>query len=430
MKSKFIWKKALKLIPGGNGLLSKRPLRFLPSGWPTYFKDAKGIDINSLDNKNYKDFSIMGIGTAILGYANNYVDKKVKEAISKGINTTLNCYEEYLLAKELLKHDRFAQQVKFAKGGGEAMAMAIRIARSSTKKYKVIFSGYHGWHDWYISANLSNIKNLNNHLLKNLKPLGIPKTLKNSTIPVDFNNEKKLIEIFKKNKDAGILVVEGARNQYLSSNFVKTINQLKRKKKIIVIVDEITSGWRETLGGVYKKAGLNPDIVIYGKALGNGYPISAVIGKKKFMEKGNKTFISSTAWTERVGFVAALSTIDFIKKNKVFKNIKKKGKFILNSWISLAKKNNLKITTNNFYSMPSFYFNYENIDNEVLHTMFTKLMLEEKYLATNYMFISFAHTDEKINKYLKSCDKVFFKISKFLKTMISKNSKTKRRLTY
>ena len=230
MKSQYIWKNALKLIPGGNGLLSKRPLRFLPSGWPTYFKDAKGININSLDNKNYKDFSIMGIGTAILGYANSHVDKQVKEAISKGINTTLNCYEEYLLAKELLKHDRFAQQVKFAKGGGEAMAMAIRIARSSTKKYKVVFSGYHGWHDWYISANLSNIKNLNNHLLKNLRPLGIPKSLKNSTIPVDFNNEKKLIQIFKKNKDAGILVVEGARNQYLSPNFVKTINQLKRKK--------------------------------------------------------------------------------------------------------------------------------------------------------------------------------------------------------
>ena len=391
MKSKNIWKNALKLIPGGNGLLSKRPLRFLPSGWPTYFKDAKGINIKALDNKNYKDFSIMGIGTAILGYSNSYVDKKVKKAISKGINTTLNCYEEYLLAKELLKHDRFAQQVKFAKGGGEAMAMAIRIARSSTKKYKVVFSGYHGWHDWYISANLSNIKNLNNHLLKNLRPLGIPKSLKNSTIPVDFNNEKKLIQIFKKNKDAGILVVEGARNQYLSPNFVKTINQLKRKKKIIVIVDEITSGWRETLGGVYKKAGLHPDIVIYGKALGNGYPISAVIGKK-FMEKGNKTFISSTAWTERVGFVAALSTIDFMKKNKVFKNIKKRQ--IYTKFMDIFAKNNLKITTNNFYSMPSFYFNYKNIDNEVLHTMFTKLMLEEKYLATNYMFISFAHTDK------------------------------------
>ena len=424
-----LWKKAEKIIPGGNGLLSKRPKRFLSSGWPTYFKKAKGIYLWTLDNKKLVDFSIMGIGTAILGYANNTIDKKVKLAIDKGINTTLNCIEEYQLAKEILKYNKFAQQVKFAKGGGEAMAMAIRIARSNSKKYKVVFSGYHGWHDWYISANLSDIQNLNNHLLKDLKPLGVPSNLKNSIMPLKFNDHEQLIKIFKENKDAGILVIEGARNDYPSKEFVKAINKLKIKKKIIVIVDEITSGWRECLGGVYKKVNLNPDIVVYGKALGNGYPISAVVGKRKIMEISNQTFISSTAWTERIGFVAALATIRFMKKNNVSSKIMKKGKKIIDGWKKLAFKNQLEITTNKFYSMPTFSFNYEK-NNDKLSTLFTKYMLEKGYIATNYMFITFAHNENEIKKYLKVCNVVFKKIKQDLSNKVKLKKITSRKMTY
>ena len=282
MNYQKLWTNAEKIIPGGNSLLSKRPKRFLQNGkWPTYYKKAKGIYLWTLDNKKLIDFSIMGIGTAILGYANNKIDNKVKKAIDKGINTTLNCLEEYNLAKEILKHNKFADQVKFAKGGGEAMSVAIRIARSNSKNHKIIFSGYHGWHDWYISANLSNSKNLNNHLFKNLKPLGVPRNLKNSIIPLKFNDHHQLIKLFNKNKDVNILVIEGARNDYPSKKFVDTINKLQKRKKIILIIDEITSGWRECLGGIYSKFNLKPDIVVYGKAIGNGYPISAIVGKKK-----------------------------------------------------------------------------------------------------------------------------------------------------
>ncbi len=235
-KHKKLWLNAKKIIPGGNGLLSKRPERFLPNNWPTYYIKAKGIFVWTLDNKKLIDFSIMGIGTAILGYSNSTIDTKVKKAIDNGINTTLNCVEEYELAKEILKYNKFADQVKFAKGGGEAMAMAIRIARSNSNKYKIIFSGYHGWHDWYIAANLSDVKNLNNHLLKNLKPLGIPKTLKNTIIPLKFNDHNQLLKLFKKNKDVNIMVIEGARNDYPSKKFVETINKLQRKKKLFLLL--------------------------------------------------------------------------------------------------------------------------------------------------------------------------------------------------
>ncbi len=428
-KHKKLWLNAKKIIPGGNGLLSKRPERFLPNNWPTYYIKAKGIFVWTLDNKKLIDFSIMGIGTAILGYSNSTIDTKVKKAIDNGINTTLNCVEEYELAKEILKYNKFADQVKFAKGGGEAMAMAIRIARSNSNKYKIIFSGYHGWHDWYIAANLSDVKNLNNHLLKNLKPLGIPKTLKNTIIPLKFNDHNQLLKLFKKNKDVNIMVIEGARNDYPSKKFVETINKLQRKKKIILIIDEITSGWRESLGGIYKKVNLKPDIVVYGKALGNGYPISAVVGKKKIMEKSNHTFISSTAWTERIGFVAALETIKFMKKYKVPYLIKKRGKMIVEGWKSIAKKQKIKITTNKFYPMPTFNFNYSG-KNEMLHTLFTKYMLEKGYLSTNYMFVTYAHNKTTIDKYLRNCEKVFIKINKDIKNLKSFGKPIERKFTY
>ena len=279
MKSKYYWNEAIKIIPGGNGLLSKRPNRFLPNGWPTFYSKAKGINIWDLKNKKYIDFSIMGVGTAVLGYANSEIDNKVTKFLKKGVNTTLNCLEEFLLAKKILKYDKFADQVKFARGGGEAMSIAIRIARSQSKNIKIAFSGYHGWHDWYLAANLKSKKNLNNHLLKNLDPKGVPRGLKDSVIPFNFNDTKSLESICRKKKLAAI-VIEGARGTYPSKNFVKKINYLKKKYKTCLIIDEITSGWRERAGGIYKSVGLKPDIVVYGKALGNGYAISAIVGKK------------------------------------------------------------------------------------------------------------------------------------------------------
>ena len=413
MKSKYYWNKAIKIIPGGNGLLSKRPNRFLPDGWPTYYSKAKGINIWDLQNKKYIDFSIMGVGTAILGYANSEIDNKVSKFLKRGVNTTLNCLEEFLLAKKILKYDKFADQVKFARGGGEAMSIAIRIARSQSKNIKIAFSGYHGWHDWYLAANLKNKKNLNNHLLKDLEPKGVPKGLKDTVVPFDFNDFKSLEDICKKNKFAAI-VIEGTRRTYPSKKFVKKINYLKNKYKTCLIIDEITSGWRERTGGIYKTVGLKPDIVVYGKALGNGYAISAIVGKKKFMNKVQDSFVSSTAWTERVGFVSAISTIDYFVKYKVGYSIRKNGKHLLDSWKKIAKKNNLKINVTEFLGMPSFSFDY-GIINEKLHTYFTELMLKKGYLATNDLSITYAHKKKDIDKYLKNCHEVFKVISKSIK---------------
>tara|TARA_B100000767_G_scaffold108865_1_gene104338 strand:+ start:12995 stop:14299 length:1305 start_codon:yes stop_codon:yes gene_type:complete len=411
--AKLLWQRAQKMIPGGNGLLSKRPERFLPNGWPTYFTKSKGVFIWDLNNKKYIDMSIMGIGTSVLGYNNSYINTFVKKKIDLGINTTLNCIEEFMLAKELLKVDKFADQVKFARGGGEAMSLAVRIARSKTRKSKVLFCGYHGWHDWYLAANLKNINHLNNHLLKKLKPLGVPKELKNSAIPFNSDDINKLVKLTSKN-DIAAIVIEPSRFSYLEKKFVKKLNQLCIKKRIILIVDEITSGWRECLGGVYKKVGLKPNIVVYGKALGNGYAISALVGSKKIMDIAQDTFISSTAWTERVGFAAALAVINYHKKYNVFKHNIEIGKTIRDGLIKSSKKHNIKLSVNKINTVINFNFLY-NKREEYLNTLFTELMLKKKFLATNLIYVSYFHKKEIVKKYLNEVDDVFSTISKSLK---------------
>ncbi len=428
ISAKKIWSNALKIIPGGNGLLSKRPERFSTSFWPTYFSKANGICLWDLNGKKYKDMSIMGIGTSILGYKNQSVDTKVIKSINKGVNTTLNSLDEYILARKILKYDKFANKVKFAKAGGEAMSMAIRIARAKNKNSKIAFSGYHGWQDWYIAANLKNKKNLNNHLLKDLVPLGIPKELSGTVLPFEFNNFEQIKNLTNKNKLSAI-VIECGRYSYLSKDFVKKINSLCFKKNICLIVDEITTGWRETNGGVYKSLGIKPDIVVYGKAIGNGYAISAVVGKEKYMKLANKTFISSTAWTESTGFAAGIAVIDFFEKKKVSKHLIKIGKLVKKGWIKCAEKSQIKIEVGKMKTIPSFRFLYGK-NNEKIYTYFTDMMLKEQYLATNTIYLSYKHKEQDIKNYLKSVNKVFKKIHLLMKNKKSLKKVPIRKYNY
>ena len=418
-KKNKLWFEAIKVIPGGNGLLSKRPERFLPEYWPTYYKKCKGIKVTDLDNRSYLDFSNMAVGSCILGYSNSEVNNFVKKNIDVGNNCTLNSPLEVQLAKKIiLLHPEF-QKVKFAKTGGEAIAIAIRISRAFTNSSTVAFSGYHGWHDWYLATNLNSNKNLNEHLLPGLSPLGVPKKLISTALPVKFNDVDDLNKIFSKKNYPKILIVEGARFNKMDKNFANKINEIKTKKNIILIIDEITSGWRSRNGGVYKFSKLNPDIVVYGKSIGNGYPISIVVGKEEVMDYAQDTFISSSLWTESTGFAAAIKTIDIFKSKNVAKFLNNQGKYIEKKWFEIAHKTNINIETNNFKPLITFKFK-DFKDSDMISTYFTQEMLKEGFLATNSIYLSYAHKTKLINLYLKSFEKVFKKISKN-KNEINKN---------
>ncbi len=405
---KSLWKIAKKLMPGGNMFLSKRPERFLPLNWPVYYSKSKGCIVHDLNKNQYYDM-IMSIGTNVLGYSNSSINNSVIRAIKEGTMSTLNCPEEPLLAKELLKMHNWAGQAKFARSGGEANAIAIRIARSFTGKDKVAICGYHGWHDWYLAANLSKKENLKEHLLPGLKPKGVPKNLKNTIYPFSYNNFNELISIVKKH-DIGTIKMEVTRNYLPKDNFLKKVRKLATQKKIVLIFDECTSGFRQTFGGIHKFFGVNPDLATFGKTLGNGHPITAIIGKKKIMNSSQSSFISSTFWSERVGFVAALKTLEIMKKTQSWKKITKSGNYIKSQWNLLSKKNKIKIEIQGLPAICSFkvmskYSNHYN-------TYITQEMLSNGFLANNSIYVSTTHTKTIIKKYLKILDKCFFNIGK------------------
>lgn len=410
-----LYKQAKKIIPGGTQLLSKRPEMFLPEFWPAYYKKAKGCQVWDLDGNEYTDVSYMGIGASVLGYAFDAVDDKAKKAIDEGVMCTLNAPEEYFLAEKLLKLHPWADMVRYSKSGGEAVAMAVRIARAYTGKDKVLICGYHGWHDWYLSANLTGDDSLGEHLLNGLDPAGVPKGLAGTNIPFHYNNLEEFKQIIEANKnEIAAIVMEPIRNDYPNNGFLESIRSIATEKGIVLIFDEITAGFRLTCGGSHLVLEIEPDMAVFGKAIANGYPITAVIGKKDVMSAAQDTFISSTFWTEKVGLAAAIASIEFYEKNKVEDHLAKIGQKVQEGWKECAERNNISIHISGIYPLSHFEFMYE--DSLALKTYFTQEMLKQRFLASNAFYVSLAHTEEVVNNYLEACDKVFSNIHNIFKS--------------
>ena len=408
--SREMWNKAIQIIPGGNGLLSKRPERYAPDIWPTYFNKAVGVNIEDIDGNSFVDMAQMGIGSAILGYSNKELNEAVNQAVSNGVNTTLNAPEEVLLAEKLLELNSFAGGVKFARGGGEAMSIAIRIARAASGREKVAFSGYHGWTDWYIAANLNQGDELSEHLIPGLRPLGVPKGLVKTSLPFKYNDVEDFKNLVKTHPDIGVICIEGARYDFPTQEFLNEIMDYAKKNNIVLVSDEITSGWRMTDGGVYKITNFKPDIVVYAKGLGGGHPISAVVGKREVMDYAQDTFISSTMWTENIGFVAALKTIEILTREKGWEKLIRIGTQIGDGWSELAKKHNLKLKVTDFKPLITFKLCYGDLNNRI-QTLFTQEMLKKGYLAASSVYVSMAHSKKIVDRYLESVDDVFYTLS-------------------
>jgi glutamate-1-semialdehyde 2,1-aminomutase len=399
-----LWKRAKRLIPGGNMLLSKRAEMFLPDQWPAYFSKAKGCKVWDLDGVEYTDMCIMGIGTNTLGYGNEEVDAAVRETIANGNMSTLNCPEEVYLAERLIELHPWAEMARFARSGGEANAIAIRIARTASGKDKVAICGYHGWHDWYLAANLGDDASLDGHLLPGLDPKGVPQNLRGSVLPFQYNRFDEL-EALVAAHDIGVIKMEVLRNEGPRDNFLQKVRDLATRKGIVLIFDECTSGFRETFGGIHKKFGVEPDMAMFGKALGNGYAITATIGRREIMEAAQSTFISSTFWTERIGPTAGLKTLEVMERVKSWETITRVGKDIGERWRRLADKHELVIDTWGLPSLTGFTFRSPN--SLAYKTLVTQEMLEKGYLASNSVYVCTKHTSAVVDGYFEVLDPIF-----------------------
>lgn len=407
-KGQKLWKRARKVIPGGNSLFSKRPELYLPEKWPVYFSKAKGCKVWDLEGNELIDM-ICAVGTNTLGYGHESVDAAVLDTISNGNMSSLNPPEEVYLAEKLTSMHQWAEMARFSRSGGEANSMAIRIARAASGRDNVAVCGYHGWHDWYLAANLGSQDSLGTHLLPGLESNGVPKALNGTIHTFQFNDYEALEEIVKSH-DIGVIKMEVIRNIEPEGNFLSKVRALSDQHNIVLIFDECTSGFRQTFGGIHLDYDVEPDMAMFGKTLGNGYAITSVLGKEKVMQAAQSSFISSSFWTERIGFKAALKTLEVMEESQSWVKISKTGESIGKLWQELGEKHELEIEVFGIPALNKFKINSPNWMK--YKTLISQEMLKKGFLAANIVYVTLAHTDIILEQYGKALDEVFAQIAK------------------
>jgi glutamate-1-semialdehyde 2,1-aminomutase len=413
VKGTELWKKAKTLIPGGNQLLSKRSEKFLPELWPSYYSRAKGCEVWGLDGAHYYDFAQMGVGSCILGYADDDVNGAVIRAIRDGSMCSLNSFEEVELAEKLIDMHSWSDMARFARTGGEACSIAVRIARAASGRSKVAFCGYHGWHDWYLAANLGNTSNLDGQLLPGLDPLGVPRELRETALPFNYNQLDELEELVDRyGREIGVIIMEPRRESAPQPGFLEGVRSIASSIGAVLIFDEVTSGFRMNLGGIHLTLGIEPDIAVFGKALGNGFPISAIIGRREVMDSAQDSFISSTFWTERIGFVAALATVRKMEEREAAKHLIRYGELINSGWQGLADESGLEIKISGIPPLTHIAFKAENPLEA--QTLYTQEMLEKGYLLGASVYTTYAYSDSVIDRFIADSAPVFKKLKQAL----------------
>lgn len=421
-KSMALQRRAEERIPGMTQLLSKRPDRFSRGVWPGYYSKAQGAHVWDLDGNKYLDMSIGGIGATVLGYADPDVDNAVREAIGKGVASSLNCPEEVELADLLCELHPWADQVRYARSGGEAMTIAVRIARAKTGRSKIAFCGYHGWHDWYLAANLQQGTALDGHLIGGLAPTGVPRELTGTAVPFRMNSLEDFSNAISQcGEDLAAVVMEPLRNFAPDPEFMKTVRKAVDKAGAVLIIDEISAGLRYNTGGAHLiMHPVEPDMAVFSKALGNGYNISAIIGRRSVMEAAQSTFISSTNWTDRVGPAAALTTLKKHAKYKVYEHLVALGEAVQKGWSEAAENAGLPIEISGM--KPMSHFRIPGPDWGYVKAYFVQEMLKKGFLASDLFYSMYAHTKDDVERYLCAVGEVFEDISNQLsKGTIHKN---------
>jgi glutamate-1-semialdehyde 2,1-aminomutase len=406
-----LYARARRIIPGGTQLLSKRPEMFLPGEWPSYFSRAEGARVWDLDGTAYLDMSYSGIGACTLGYADPDVNRAVHAAVDAGTMTTLNCPEEFELAELLLELHPWAEMVRYTRGGGDAMSVAIRIARAATGRDTIAFCGYHGWNDWYLAANLSATSSLDGHLLPGLAPAGVPRGLLGTILPFQYNRLDEFREVVRQHGPSlAAIVLEPIRNFQPAPGFLEEIRRVASEIGAVLIFDEITSGWRLNDGGAHLGFGVTPDVAVFAKGMSNGYPMGAVIGVHGVMEAAQGSFVSSTYWTERIGPVAALATIRKFRERNAADHLVAVGSRVQAGWRAAAAAHGLAIHVGGI--APLGHFAFEAPPAQAMRTLFTQLMLDRGFLATGAFYAMYAHSDAHVDSYLAAVDKSFAAIAR------------------
>ncbi len=411
-----LWKRAREVISCGTGLMSKRAEQFGAHHWPSYFSRCSGCEVWGLDGSRYLDFA-GGIGAVLLGYADPNVTAAVRRRLSLGSYCTLLNPEEVQLAEELLALHPWAGKIRYSRGGGDAMAVAVRTARAATGKSGVAFCGYHGWHDWYLAANLGDGTMLDGHLLPGLEPRGVPRELTGTSVPFRYNDLASLrAALDKLEGNLAAVVMEPMRSQLPQDDFLQKAAAACRKRGAVFVVDEITSGLRYGFPGALSRFGVDPDLAVYAKAMSNGFPFGVVVGRDDIMTAADPSFISSSYWTDGVGPAAALAVLRKVQKTQAAEEIWKRGTALQEALLQISAEVPVcQWTVGGMPASPTMRFDL-GAETSLAQALYVRLMRERGILASGVCYLMLAHREEHRERYLEATREVLGMIGKAIET--------------
>jgi glutamate-1-semialdehyde 2,1-aminomutase len=399
-----LWQRARTVISGGTGLLSKRAEMFDAKQWPSYFSRCAGSEVWDLEGRRYVDFA-GGIGAILLGYADPDVSAAVRRRVSLGTYCTLVNPQEVELAEQLLALHPWAGKVRYARGGGDAMAMAVRIARAATGRSGIAFCGYHGWHDWYLAANLGATDALNGHLLPGLEPRGVPRELRGTAVPFRYNDLASFEQAWQQlGANLAAVVMEPMRGQLPQDDFLGKIAARCRAAGVVFVVDEVTSGLRYGFPGAMARLGIEPDLAVYAKALSNGFPFGVVVGREPIMQAADGSFISSSYWTDGVGPAAALAVLEKVTRLRVQEAIWARGEKLQADLRAVAARHpRCRVVVSGMPATPSIGFDL-GPDAPLAQALHVRQMRARGVLVGTYHYLMLAHTEDHYTQLLEAME--------------------------
>lgn len=394
-----LYQRAGDLIPGWTQLISRRADQFANGVSPVYGHRAKGSRFIDVDENEYIDW-VNAVGAVILGHADEVVDGAVKEQIDRGSLYTLNSPLELELAEELNDTIPSSEMVRYTKGGGEACAVAARIARGTTGKDKILFCGYHGWHDWYQAANFGVDPESGEFPFAGIEPIGVPKALAGTAIPFVYGDLDMVEQQLLANQgEVAAIMMEPARTELPPAGYLEGIKALAQKHEVVLIFDEVSCGWRQSIGGIQEVVDVTPDMTVVAKAMSNGYPMGAVVGSREAMEPAARMFISSSYWSDNIGLVAALTTIRELKRRNAavrFREIGEKLRIAIKQAIDAAGLDGDCI---GLYSNPMVSLQLpSDVDARLVSTLFIQEMARRGVHTYMSFKATLAHTDMDIEQ--------------------------------
>ncbi|MCL2168099.1 MAG: aminotransferase class III-fold pyridoxal phosphate-dependent enzyme [Lentimicrobiaceae bacterium] len=404
--SEKMYADALNIIPGAV-LGIRRPYNFVPGEYPIFFENGKGGRVTDVDGNEYIDF-LCAYGPIIIGYREEEIDNAVMEQMkTKGFCFSLTQPVQNRLAEKMIELIPSAEMAVFVKTGSDATTTAIRVARGATERTKIVRCGYHGWHDWCVEVKG-----------------GIPKKLYEDVYEFHYNDLDGLEDIMKLHGDdmAAIIVTPvghplGDKVQEPKPGFLKGVKEIAEKYGTVLIFDEIRSGFRVDIGGAQKHYGVTPHLSVFGKAMANGYPIGAVVGKKEIMKVlADKVFLSSTFFPNSMEQIASLKTIEILERDNILECIRKKGEFFGKLVEDVVKNSGYDVEFSGAPLMPFITFNKDKdgLYKKLRPAFYAELIRRKVFLQPfHHGYVCYRHTEEDLRYSANMIAEAFDELKKY-----------------